>query len=142
MESLELMRLSLLDDNADYFLYSDALEGLAELTLRDASRVSLTPKGAEIAEIVERELPPALRRAVAEGCAALRDASFRARCVTGKTEETDGVVYFTGTLSDGTRPLLELHLQTGSKNQADKLVRRFEEKAEDVLRLLWETFSA
>ncbi len=144
LEILELMRIALLDDNADYFLFSDALNGLseAELTFRDRTRVALTQKGANVAAIVESELPAALRRAVAEGCTAARDANFRARCIETDTEENHGSAYLFCSLSDGSRPLLELRLQTGSVKQADKLGRRFEEKAEDILRLLWEALSS
>ncbi|MDR1669970.1 MAG: DUF4364 family protein [Oscillospiraceae bacterium] len=140
---IELMSIALTDDNADYFLFADALSGLTEagLALRDGSRVSLTPKGAEVAAIVTGELPAALRRVVAEGCAAARDANFRARCVRAEAAGVDGTAYLSASLSDGTRPLLELRLQTSNQKQAEKLARRFEEKAEEVLQMIWEVLS-
>jgi hypothetical protein len=141
LEQIELMRIALIDDNADYFLFADALTGLTEagLTLRTGSRVVLTSGGEELAAIVTDELPAALRRVAAEGSATARDAKFRARCIQTETKEADGAFYFAASLSDGNRELLTLRMQTADRKQAEKLGKIFEEKAEDVLRLLWET---
>ncbi|MDR0293557.1 MAG: DUF4364 family protein [Oscillospiraceae bacterium] len=136
----ELVRLALLDDNADYFVFADALTALLGngLLTRDGETVRLAPRGEEVAEITGRELPAALRRAVSEEGAAVRDRQMRARCVSASAESADGVAYFTGVLTDGVTPLLELRLQTGGEKQAAALKRRFEKDAETILQRVWE----
>jgi hypothetical protein len=135
----ELIRIALMDDNADYFLFSDALTALIEngLAARLDETVFLTPRGEETAVITERNLPAALRRAVGEECAAVRERQLRGRCVSAS--ESDGV--FTGILSDGDSPILELKLQTGSARQAGALKRKFEKNAEVILQRIWEVMT-
>jgi hypothetical protein len=70
---------------------------------------------------------------VAEECAAARERQLRGRCVAAS--EKDGV--FTGTLTDGCTPLLELTLQAGSAKQAEALKRKFERDAETILQQIW-----
>ncbi|MDR0324539.1 MAG: DUF4364 family protein [Oscillospiraceae bacterium] len=136
----ELIKLALLDDNADYFLFSDALAGLLDngLLERDGECVRLTARGDEITGITERELPAALRRAVIEESAMARDRQMRGRCVFTSVETADGLSSFTGALTDGAVPLLELKLQTGGEKQSAELKRRFEKDAETILQKIWE----
>ena len=136
----ELVRLALLDDNADYFVFADALTGLLDngLLIREGECVSLTARGGEVADITGRELPAALRRAVSEEGAAARDRQMRDRCVSASAGTAGGLSYFSGVLTDGTAPLLELKLQTGGAKQAAALKRRFERDAETILQKIWE----
>jgi hypothetical protein len=137
----EFAPLALLDDNADYFLYADALGGLLSngLLLREEGTLRLTPRGEEVAEITGKELPAALRRAVTDRCVAVREAQMRERCVTA--EVLDGGC-FRGVLTDGSAVLLELTLQTGGEKQANALRRRFEKDAEKILGRIWEMMTA
>ena len=140
VDGRELIKLALLDDNADYFLFSDALTGLLEngLLAREGEYIRLTERGGEVAGITEDELPAALRRAVAAEGGMTRDRQFRGRCVSASVETADGGSRFTGILTDGAAPLLELRLQTGGETQAAALQRRFERDAETILQRIWE----
>ena len=139
MGAIELLRLALIDENADYFIYSDALNALldAELVGRKAGFYLLNPRGAEIARTMERELPAALRRIVETVCEQVRDKQLRSRCIHTDIRESEGIFYFTGSLTDGIAPLMDIQLQTGNDKQAEALCRRFEEKAEVILEALW-----
>jgi hypothetical protein len=116
------------------------LSALLEIGLleRDGEELCLTPRGEEVAEVTEGGLPVALRRAVTEECAAVRDRQMRGRCVTAEVVTEGSDIYFTGTLTDGNAPLLELRLQAGGEKQAESLKRRFEKDAEAVLQGIWE----
>jgi hypothetical protein len=140
VEGRELIRAALTDDNADYFLFADALEMLIVngLLERDGESVLLTPRGEETAQITERSLPAALRRAITEECKGTRERQLRGRCVSACVTEKDGAVIFSGTLTDGCNPLLELALQAGSAKQAESLKRGFEKNAETILQRIWE----
>jgi hypothetical protein len=143
VDGRELIRLALIDDNADYFLFADALTALLDngLIERNAEILSLSPRGEETAQITENSLPTALRRAVAEECAAARERQLRGRCVSADIIEQDGAAVFRGTLTDGMQPLLELTLQTGGVKQAAALRRRFEKDAEVILQEIWEVMT-
>jgi hypothetical protein len=140
VDSRELIRLALTDDNADYFLFADALTALlgGGLLERNGDALRITPRGEETAEITERSLPAALRRAVLEECAETRERQLRGRCVSAFTEENNGAAVFCGKLTDGEQPLLELTIQAGSKKQAAALKRRFENDAELILQKIWD----
>lgn len=139
----ELTALALLDDNADYFVYADALSGLlaGNLLTRENGLLRGTSRGDEIVSVTERELPAALRRAVAKECAAVRDRQLRERCVTAETVTSGGTAYFSGVLTDGVSPLLELKLQTGGEKQALALRKRFERDAETIMQKIWEVMT-
>jgi hypothetical protein len=139
----ELTALSLIDGNADYFLFSDALGGLLNngLLLREGRTLCLTPRGEEVAAITGEGLPAALRRTVMDESAAVREAQMRERCVIAEVFEEDGTACFRGVLTDGRAPLLELKLQTGGEKQAIALRRRFEKDAETILLRIWETMT-
>jgi hypothetical protein len=140
IDGRELTRLALLDENADYFLYSDALDALLGIGLleREGEEYRLTPRGAEVSAVMGRGLPAALRRAVSDECAAVREQRMRGRCVAAEAVTEGDNTYFTGILTDGAAPLLELRLQTGGKKQAAVLKRRFEKDAETILQKIWE----
>jgi hypothetical protein len=143
VDGRELIRIALIDDNADYFLFADAMTALLEngLLERDGEAVSLSQRGEETALITERSLPAALRRAVADESAAARERQLRGRCVFANVAGEDGGAVFSGTLTDGARPLLELTLHTGSTKQADALKRRFERDAEAIMQKIWEAMT-
>jgi len=101
----------------------------------------LSKRGAEVVEVTERTLPVALRRAVAEACAGVRDRQLRARCVNAAVDAVDGEVFFTGSLSDGISTLLELRLHAGSEKQANVFKTRFLKNAEQLMVTLWEELS-
>jgi hypothetical protein len=67
----------------------------------------------------------------------VREKKMRDRCVTAEITSKDGVSWFSGTLTDGLAPLLEIKLQTGSEKQAAILKRRFEKDAEAILERVW-----
>jgi hypothetical protein len=135
-----LTRLALLDDNACYFVYADALSGLIEngLIRRSEEMLELSGRGEEVADVTGASLPAALRRAVTAEAAAVRERQMRERCVTAEAAGEDGGARFTGALTDGDRPLLELTLGTGSLKQAQALKKRFEKDAEEIMRKIWE----
>ncbi|MCL1806297.1 MAG: DUF4364 family protein [Oscillospiraceae bacterium] len=136
----EAVRLALLDDNADYFLFADALTGLIgnSLLTREEAMLQLTPRGREVAAITERGLPAALRRIITDESAAVRDQQLRERCITAEIQEEGAV--FSGVLTDGTTPLLEIKLQTGGQKQAAALKKRFEKDAETIMQRIWDAF--
>ena len=143
VDERELTGLALADDNADYFLFADALGGLLNngLLLREDGTLRLSPRGAEVADITGDGLPAALRRHLSKESAAVRERQMRERCVTAEVLEEDDGVCFYGVLTDGHSPLLELKLQTGGKKQAAALRRRFEKDAEKILQHIWERMS-
>jgi hypothetical protein len=136
VDGRELIRIALLDDNADYFIFADAMTALIEngLLTRSDEAVVLTPRGEETAAITERSLPAALRRAIAEECAAARERQLRGRCVTAS--DAGGV--FTGSLTDGEAVLLALTLQAGDIKQAAALKKKFDKDAEEILQRIWD----
>ncbi|MCL2002521.1 MAG: DUF4364 family protein [Oscillospiraceae bacterium] len=143
VDGRELIRLALIDENSDYFLFADALSALLEngLLERKGEAVCLSAKGEETAAVTERSLPAALRRAVAEESAAARERQLRGRCVSADAFENKGAAIFSGTLTDGAELLLELTLQAGGMKQAAALKRRFEKDAERILQRIWEVMT-
>ena len=137
----ELFELVTIDENSDYFLFSDAITELidTEHMFRTDQGLDISARGAEVAAIVENNLPVALRRAVAGEIRQRSEKSVRDACVTAVTRTDGGAVYVDGEMTDGTAPLMRLSLLVGSAEQAKVIEKSFRAKAEEIYGQVLET---
>ncbi len=135
----DMSEMVLIDDNIDYFLYTECVAELLEdgQLLKEKAetgeeRYTLSPRGYDLMKIVESSLPIALRRAATETA---RDVMARVRrraCI--QTE-----IVFHGvepmaklTLRDRNTPILIVQIMAGSETEAKKICRNFEKNAEYI----------
>lgn len=129
----ELSSIALLDDNANYFVFSDALCELiasGQVLREHDGRFSLSPGGHNLAHIVESDIAAALRRVAEEAAQNLTEQKKRDDCIRCGIKRVDDELYFEGELTDGVSPLYTLRLLIGSEEQGKLLTKRFQAKAE------------
>ncbi len=139
-----LTEMVLIDDNADYFVFTDAVTELissGHLSKSEDGLFSITPKGAEAAQLVENELSVSLRRAAAAAAATVCDRLRREGCIRADVVTTDDGVFAHLVLSDGvSSPLLDLTLYAGTAEQAKLLTKRFHQSAETIYGAVLDAF--
>ena len=131
----ELQELAMIDDNADYFVFSDALADLTErgLVTRDAEGgLSASERAREHAEVTAADLPVSLRRQAALELEPVRKRIRRDAAIRAELEPSgDG---YTARLawSDRGAPFIELQIAAGSEEQGFRLVQGWRRHAETV----------
>lgn len=135
----DLRDMVMLDENADYFIYSDALADLIDrgLVLVDESDcLSATETARGHADVTSTELPISLRRQLAMELRDLRRRLRRDQAI-GARLEPDKLGYTAVlTWSDMHAPLIELRMAAGSEEQGKALLKGWRENAEDIYRSL------
>lgn len=136
-----LSGIATLDDNADYFLFSDAFAELVEYAqaLDSENGVEILPRGATVAAIIERDVPSTLRRAVEAELSERRARALRDGCIRVREREENGAVYVDCELTDGIAPIMSLSLLVASREQAGTAAKSFRRKAEIIYGHILET---
>lgn len=135
----DLQALAMLDDNADYFVYSDALADLTArgLLLSDGNgNLSLTETARGHAAITASELPASLRRQLRLEMPALQRRLLRDNAIGARLEQNKLGYAAVLTWSDMHAPLIELRVAAGSEEQANALVDGWRKNAESIYQSL------
>lgn len=138
----ELSGVVLLDDNANYFVFADALEDLImreQLTRDENGFATLTERGRENAAAIESSIASALRRACVESIREVSERFRRDSLISTRTITTNGETYFEGEFSDGQAPLMTVRLLLGNADQARLIEKNFRAGVENVYAKLWES---
>jgi hypothetical protein len=135
----DLLDVVLIDDAFGYFEFSAAMQKLLENKL--AARVGdpgqekylITPRGAELLEVMEKELPLSVRDRAEKGALRVllkirRDASIK----TARTEHEDGSYTVELKVCDGRTDMMKLELQTLTRRQCDLIEDQFRRNAEVI----------
>ena len=146
----QMGEMVLIDDNMNYFLYSESVAELVESNLllkeKDPHGLevyTLSPHGFDTLEPVERTLPISLRRAGQEHTRAVaerlrRRARLHTEILMRKDEPMARL-----TMTDGQDTILRIELVTGNTERARDICGNFEHHAEDIfddiLRVLLKT---
>lgn len=122
-------------EGVDYFEFAEALSELVEsghLTLTDGL-YAITDKGREASDACESSLPPSVRRRCGQDLAPVNTTLRRNAQIRGeKRENGDGSVTARMTMDDDGGNLLTIELLCPSEAQADRLIKRFIAKPEQV----------
>ncbi|MDR0249272.1 MAG: DUF4364 family protein [Oscillospiraceae bacterium] len=137
-----LEELFMLDDNADYFVFSEACAELLTdklLTKGESGELLASETGLAKAALLETGLSVSLRRATAEKAAPYLERARRQRSVGGEAyTDEHGQVYACLRLSDSKGLLAELRLAAGDRTQAEAVIARWQSAAEELYLLLLE----
>jgi hypothetical protein len=139
----DLLDVVLIDDAFGYFEFSTAFRKLQENKLVSSvgdpgqERYILTPKGAEVLEPLERDLPSSVRdRAEKAALRVLlkirRDSSIK----TAHTERSDGSYSVELRVCDGNSDQLRVELQALTRRQCELLEDNFRRNAETIYKEL------
>lgn len=130
-----LIDLAMCDEGVDYFLLSPAINHLVEtghLALND-ELYTITEKGRRNSEICESSLPYSIR-AKCDARLSELNATLRREAQVKSTlvQREDGGFTLTLSLDDDTGNLMTLSLFAGSREQAERLNRRFQYRPEAI----------
>ncbi len=135
----DMQEMMLIDDRMNYFLFCDCIAGLvdSELLLKEKDKkgetvYTVTPRGYEIGEILQDEIPMALRRAAEKNALVVLNRVRRDRSIDVETVERGGNLYARLTMTDGVYPMLTMELTVANKTQADALKKNFRKNAENI----------
>ena len=141
----ELQVLTLIDDNANYFVFADALGSLieAEQILTDENNsLYISQAGADNAAVVEKELPSSLRRALRESAALWTERQKLNRCISVNVDNNQDGLYFEGSFTDGKCLLFSLRMIAGNEKQAGILCKNFKKNIEEIYQINIELLTA
>ena len=130
-----LAGLTLCDDGIGYFDVTECISGLIEtkhLKL-EGGKYSLTPKGEQNGEVLEKNLPYSVRTK-AEAAAALVRANLNRNSMikAHRTSIEDGGYKVHLSLSDGIGDIISIELFAANEQQAGVLEKKFRKDAEKI----------
>jgi hypothetical protein len=131
----ELQELVMMDDNADYFVYSDALADLIArgLVLTDEEGGLLASgRAREHAEVLVSDLPAALRRHAAAALIPVRRRILRDSTIHAKLEPSEHGLMARLTFSDQGAPFIDIRMAAGSEEQGRILIASWRKHAESI----------
>ena len=140
-----LADLAMRHEGVEYFDFAEAtaeLEASGHVVMVDGNYV-ITEKGKINSEACESSLPYSVRRRCAQDLAPVNAALRRNAQVRGETRTNkDGSVVARMTLDDDGGNLLTIELLCPDQAQADKLIRGFRKKPEQVFNDVLEALTA
>ena len=135
----QMGEMVLIDDNMDYFLYSESAAELVESGLLFKERgghgfdvYTLSPHGYDTLEPLERSLPFSLRRAGQETARAVVARLRRLARLHTEILARNDMPMARLTMTDGQDTILQIELVTGSKERARDICKNFERRAEAI----------
>ena len=130
-----LSELTLFDDGISYFDYSDCLSELTETghIAEDDGRYRITEKGERNGAVIENSLPYSVR-ARADSLLAPVAAKMRrdSMIIASHDTDADGNMSVTLSLSDGVGEIISMKMLVSGAEQAEKIEKKFRERAEDI----------
>ncbi len=130
----ELNSLALLDDNADYFIFSECLVEMVEsghLIERD-NHYRITQKGADQSQDVYRGLPISLRDAVTEYKKPIIERVKRDNCIKATVERKLNGYYVNLFFNDSQYSMMKLELYAATEDLAQKIAADYRKHAEKM----------
>ena len=131
----ELQSIALMDENADYFIYCQALAELIEvgLFIEDESHCILsTPRAREHADTMLSSVPFVLRRESLVELKPILERMERERLEDEAIAAAQGGHYVTLDFSDHQSPLLEMRIATGSADMSKKITRGWNRRPSEI----------
>ncbi|MDR1735517.1 MAG: DUF4364 family protein [Oscillospiraceae bacterium] len=130
----ELQNAAMTDENADYFVYSEALADLADkgLIVLGEDGYTATQTARKHADATASELPASLRRKLSDELAPVYRRILRDSAITARTEQTGRGYHARLTLSGANETLADITLAAGSEEQAAALASAWKQRAESV----------
>lgn len=134
----DLGEMVLIDDNMNYFLFSECVSDLvgSGLLLKETGKTgnvyTLTPRGFDTLEPVERTLPVSLRRAVEKSIPMVLERLHRATVAQTELFDRNGDPMVRLTLTDGKDTILSLELMTAGLEQSRSICVNFRQHPELV----------
>ena len=135
----ELQELVMIDDNADYFVYSDALADLIArgLVLEDEEGgLSASERAREHSGLLDADLPAALRRHSAAALVPVRRRILRDAAIGAKLEPSEHGLMARLSWSDRGAPFIDIRMAAGSEEQGRILIESWRKNAEDIYEAL------
>ena len=133
----DIGEMVLIDDNMDYFLCSQSVSELVESELlrkehrpKGLDAYTLSARGYETLESVERTLPISLRRAGQENARKVLGRLRRQARIRTEILMRDGEPMARLSLTDGRDPILQIELVAADCDRAREMCAHFEQNAE------------
>ncbi|MCL2079654.1 MAG: DUF4364 family protein [Oscillospiraceae bacterium] len=137
-----LAELTIRDESISYFDVTECILKLAQtghLSLKD-EKYSLTAKGVRNGEVLENNLPYAVRQKAEEAAAYLSALQKRDKLIkTGYSADDKGAYKVMLSLSDGIGDIFSAQLLAANEEQAEKLIKGFRKNAENIYHRLVES---
>ena len=135
----EMAEMVLIDDNMNYFQFSQSVSELAESGLLQKEPGSgggdvytLSPYGFDTLEPMERSLPASLRSAGREKARESQRRLRMQRRVRTEILSRDDDIVTRLTFTDGRDSLLQIELVSGTREKAERMSENFKNDAEKV----------
>ena len=136
----EMAEMVLIDDNMNFFLFRQSVHELAESGLLEKTKdsgghdvFSLSPRGSNTLDPMERTLPISLRREGKRRVRLTLDRLWRETRIHTKVLSRGEEPIARMTLTDGRNPILHMELLCGSIGQAEQVCDYFSTNPHKVL---------
>jgi len=130
-----ITELTMCDDDISYFDVTECIATLVETghLSADDGKYSITVKGRRNGEILEKDLPFAVRTKAEKAAAHISAAQKRDSLIKTEISTGENGGFIVGiSLSDGIGDILSMNLYVATKEHAEKVIKSFRTNAETI----------